>query len=190
MKFLDIPADIGEYVTYDPSFSTGLMWIKAKSFNTRNRKQAGSTKYKGKTKTEKAATELTFNGKVYKTSRIVWFLHFGPIPEGMVIDHLNGNPWDNRIENLACKTQKQNMQNQRKRLTNVSGVTGVYKTIISGNTYWVGFYEGKSGQTCKAFSCKILGNEEAKRQAIEFRQLGVLKINIEGESYTKEHGVR
>ena len=42
--------------------------------------------------------------------RIVWTEHNGKIPDGMVIDHINGNPSDNRIENLQCITQKQNSQ--------------------------------------------------------------------------------
>ena len=43
-------------------------------------------------------------------NRIVWTQHNGPIPKGMIIDHINGNPSDNRIENLQCITQKQNCQ--------------------------------------------------------------------------------
>mgnify|MGYP000515854851 FL=1 len=42
--------------------------------------------------------------------RIVWSEQHGKIPKGMVIDHINSNPLDNRIENLQCITQKQNCQ--------------------------------------------------------------------------------
>lgn len=187
-KFLEIPEDVKEFLGYAPEYPTGLKWIKSKGFSTKNRVQAGSTKLK--LGIEKAATEVTFDNKVYKTSRIVWFLFNGPIPEGMVIDHLNGDPWDNRIENLECKTQKQNMQNQRKRLTNKSGITGVYRTIITGNSYWIAFYRGLEKQVYKAFSCKELGEKAAKQKAIEFREQGIKFMNELGENYTEEHGTR
>ena len=37
--------------------------------------------------------------------RMVWEQHFGPIPEGHIIHHRNGDTWDNRIENLECLTR-------------------------------------------------------------------------------------
>ena len=45
-----------------------------------------------------------------KEHRFVWMKAHGDIPDGMVIDHINGNKRDNRLENLQCITQKQNMQ--------------------------------------------------------------------------------
>lgn len=43
--------------------------------------------------------------------RIVWILQVGEIPEGLVIDHKNGNPCDNRLENLRTVTRAQNSLN-------------------------------------------------------------------------------
>ena len=44
--------------------------------------------------------------------RFIWEMFNGAIPEGMHIDHINGNRQDNRIENLQCITQDKN--NKRK----------------------------------------------------------------------------
>ena len=38
-------------------------------------------------------------GVDYRAGRLAWFLHYGSLPSG-VIDHINGNRDDNRIENL------------------------------------------------------------------------------------------
>lgn len=32
----------------------------------------------------------------------VWLLNVGEIPQGHIIHHINGNKYDNRIENLQC----------------------------------------------------------------------------------------
>ena len=37
----------------------------------------------------------------------------GPIPEKKVIDHINGDPFDNRLVNLRVATMKENCQNRK-----------------------------------------------------------------------------
>lgn len=53
------------------------------------------------------------NGKqhTYARHRVIWYYFKGNIPQGMHIDHINGNKLDNRIENLRCVTPKENMNN-------------------------------------------------------------------------------
>lgn len=50
----------------------------------------------------------------------------GPIPIGLVIDHIDGNPQNNRLENLRLVTQKTNSRNCRISTNNRSGHLGVY----------------------------------------------------------------
>jgi len=47
----------------------------------------------------------------YYEHRIVWILHYGDIPLGFEIDHINMIRNDNRIENLRLVSRSQNLQN-------------------------------------------------------------------------------
>ncbi len=48
------------------------------------------------------------------------------VPDGMVIDHINRNKLDNRMENLRVCTQKENVHNSTIRKNNTSGTPGVF----------------------------------------------------------------
>lgn len=46
--------------------------------------------------------------KYYWVQRLVWEAFNGPIPEGMVINHIDENPSNNNLTNLMVCTQKEN----------------------------------------------------------------------------------
>lgn len=54
------------------------------------------------------------NKKTYSIHILVWNTFVGEIPPGMVLDHINGIRDDNRLENLRCVTQSENMHNAQK----------------------------------------------------------------------------
>ena len=47
--------------------------------------------------------------KNYYVNRLVWIWHNGDIPEGLVVDHINNNTLDDRIENLQAISQSDNL---------------------------------------------------------------------------------
>ena len=49
--------------------------------------------------------------KSYRIHRLVYLAFRGPIPENMVIDHIDGNRNNNSLDNLRCVTQANNVQN-------------------------------------------------------------------------------
>lgn len=52
---------------------------------------------------------LAFEGRNYFTHRVIWALCTGEQPR--VVDHINGDKQDNRIENLRSVTHRQNIIN-------------------------------------------------------------------------------
>ncbi len=67
-------------------------------------------------------------GREYRAHRIIWEMFNGPIPEGMLIDHIDGDTLNNRIENLRLATRQQNNANSVSRVKDMpKGVIRVSK---------------------------------------------------------------
>jgi hypothetical protein len=78
--------------------------------------------------------------------------------DGKSVDHINGNPLDNRRENLRICTQQENSWNQRKRRTNTCGFKGVY---------WDKGAKKYQAQICKDGKRKYLGLFDCPEKAHE-----------------------
>lgn len=78
---------------------------------------------------------LRFKGKNYRAHRLVWEIHYGPIPVGKQIDHINGVKSDNRIDNLRLATKSQNQQNKKISILNTCGLKGVRSK--NNGRYWI-----------------------------------------------------
>lgn len=73
--------------------------------------------------TSKGYLRVMINYKEYPLHRIVFLLHHGYFPQ--VVDHINGNPLDNRIENLRDATNQTNQYNRKCGANNTSGCKNV-----------------------------------------------------------------
>lgn len=72
---------------------------------------------------------LSIDGVVignFRLHRLIYQLHFGDLRQDEVIDHIDGDPRNNRIENLRKATHSQNRMNSRRVRRNTSGFKGVH----------------------------------------------------------------
>lgn len=121
---------LNQLLRYDPK--TGkLFWKNRPESHFKRERDAGSwnTRYAG----SEAFAGVDFCGyrvgaidqSTYKAHRIIWAMVNGCEPSSQ-IDHINGDPSDNRIENLRLVDCMANARNQRIRANNTSGIMGVY----------------------------------------------------------------
>jgi hypothetical protein len=73
--------------------------------------------------------------------RVVYERFHGPIPEGLFIDHINGDKLDNMIENLRVCSNKQNCRNQYKKEITKSKYKGV--SWHKRDKYWYAYGPGE-----------------------------------------------
>ncbi len=66
---------------------------------------------------------VQYDGFWYRLHRLIYFMHTNEWPEE--VDHIDGNPDNNKIENLRACTHKENLRNTGMYAHNTSGVKGV-----------------------------------------------------------------
>ncbi len=140
---------------------------------------------------EKKSIRVKLGKTRYLAHRVVWVLINGKIDNTLDIDHIDGNPWNNRQENLRLVPKLLNQRNRKRMSNNKTGYNGVgIHTTATGsgkfNTYvracWVDM-NGK--QIHKDFNIK---NFESVEDASEFAEL-YRRMNIEDSTtYTERHG--
>lgn len=87
-----------------------------------NAKYAGKEAFFG---TMKSGYKKGFlNGKFYLAHRVAWVMEKGTNPPS-IIDHINGDPSDNRICNLRAASRSQNAANSKIRKDSTTGLKGV-----------------------------------------------------------------
>lgn len=156
---------------YDPTSPTCLRWI-----SRRQGLQAG-----GKNDKYYDVRVCDIN---YKAHRVVMVLHDVDIT-GLVVDHIDGNCFNNRFENLRVVTQEVNSQNRKPSLGRKSGVTRVKNT--DGSYRWVAFWNIDSKQVRKYFAINKYGEELAYKLACDYRDFKIRELNAAGANYTELH---
>lgn len=91
-------------IKYDTTSPSCLVWLTGRNAG----KAVGTLSNRG-------YWIAQIDGKKIAVHRVIWELLNGPIPEGKVIDHINQNRSDNRIENLILASISDNNCNAHRK---------------------------------------------------------------------------
>jgi hypothetical protein len=179
-----------EWFYYDESSPTFIRWKK-----TRTKKDGTIIPWAAKDCVAGVRTggriEVRLFGRLYKVHRIIYELLVGEVPEGHVVDHIDGDFRNNKLSNLRSIPQKINMRNTRMRSTNTSGKTGVFRFIHKKSgaywrAFWVNLDTGKEER--KDFSVVKFTEDGAKLLAENLRDAKIIELNNLGANFTERHG--
>jgi hypothetical protein len=115
VKMTDIAALAREWFKYEDG---KLFWAKDKTNGIKAGNEAGCIHAASGYRVVRLA------GKLYKTHRLIWYI-FNGCPGTLVIDHIDGDKLNNKIENLRAVTQKVNSRNRKDKSEPYTGVTYV-----------------------------------------------------------------
>jgi hypothetical protein len=164
--------ELFERLEYDPA--TGVLTWKhsaEKFFKDKRAHKIWNTRYAGKqaaTKQRNRRMVLCIRGQKLLAHRVAYALHNGVWPS-QEVDHINGNPSDNRAANLRDVSKSDNMRNQKVNSANKTGVIGVaqyngkWRAYIqnNGKPESLGFFNCKTAAHLARASAEIrLGYHE------------------------------
>lgn len=185
-----------DYFYYDETSPTYLRW-KVDVFGGRKQSSvimragdvAGGLKFDKEGKKTCCAVKLKY--KVYQVHRIIWEMFKETIPSKKEIDHLDGNPHNNILSNLFCKTKRGNARNRKQRTDNKTGVTGVSYCSTPGKESFVASWMTEEGKyKNNRFSVSKYGKELAFQLAVSKRKEKLMELNkvTQDDKYTDRHG--
>lgn len=113
---------------------------------------------------------ICIKGKMYSLARLGYYLKLGEWPDGE-LDHINGNPHDNRWENLRLCSRSDNAKNRRIYTNNSVGYKGVYPLKYKGRIVKYGAKIQNEGVA------KYLGSFVTPEEAAEAYNKECLKLH-------------
>ncbi len=169
---------IKDRLEYDETSPSGLRWkVSMKNGKGVNSDFAGYKRPNG----------YWFTGvdkRQYQNGLLVLLLNNHYPTDGDVVDHLDGNPSNNSIENLRFVNRAVNSRNRKLPSSNYTGVHGVY---TQNDMVCASWHDLSGALRRKYFSINKHGYEVALRLAIEFRQTQICALNESGAGYTSRH---
>lgn len=164
-----------KYFRYDANSKSGLIWLKTQ-------KEAGTNCH--------GYWKVKLFGKQWYAHRIVWLLFNDAVGFKMVIDHLDGNSTNNKIENLrevSCSENLRNIKRSDSTKYPVFGIVKIKKKRQNGSVdnYYKVVIRSVCGKISeKLFNIDTLGEPNALALAVSYR----LEKEKEIGNYTTLHG--
>lgn len=107
-------------------------------------------------------TETVFG--TFMVHRIIYEMHYGAIPEGFYIDHIDRNPLNNKIENLRAVNPSLSKINTGKPKNNTSGYKGVLSTPS-------GKFQARLGYKGKKLYIGLYATAEEAAEAVKLKSI-------------------
>lgn len=141
---------------------SGLTWLPregtsrdTKSWNAKHANKKAGNKHISIQRCLSWKIGFRYLGKYmgFKCSNIILLLRNGYLTKGMLVQHIDHNPFNNNPDNLRECTRSQNTQSNKLRKNNTSGHKGVFLTRdklkwyvaikLNGKAYYFGTYQNK-----------------------------------------------
>ena len=184
--------EIFEYIEYNESSITNLIAIKNRVlWNGRivwsELDDVGSFTFRKNG--DAKCIRICFNNKVYYAHNLVWEIHTGR-KVTKIIDHIDGNPFNNKIDNLREVDFTSNARNVQLSPRNKTGVVGVCLTSSSNGDYiyYEAFVSDLNGKLIRKKFNFTSDKEEAFQKACNWRKEQLELLNSLGAGYTQRHG--
>lgn len=179
---------ISQFVYYDETSPTCLRWKCWNKQRGKHRRDAGDVAGYLNSTEQLKRYKVSIKGRELMVHRVVCVLHGYDLPRNMVVNHIDCNPLNNKIDNLEVVTQKENSRKSKIHLTgqNSKSESGIVGVFINNKDYADGrkrnevsaYWEDENGdRRYKVFNIDKYGLEEAIRLAAEYRQMMFEKIN-------------
>lgn len=135
-KELPTPQYLREALEYNPS--TGELRWKARPishFSNAKSMKSANTRWAGKHAGIlcMGRYSVSIGMSRFLAHRVCWAIHNGRIPDGLEIDHIDGDASNNRIANLRISDRYENNVNKGLTARNTTGVRGVRR--VSGGKW-------------------------------------------------------
>jgi len=189
-----------EYFEYSDKSPSGLIWRKdifcGQFFNVKTAAKDTTAGNKIYSKNKKpSAWQVCLNYKTYLVHRVIFTMLKTEIPKGSVVNHIDNDPFNNRLENLeVCSITENNrrtcQQAGKVRKDNKTGHCGIVLTKNSNGTYYyVAGHRTLDGKLLrKHFSVVKYGVIPSFYLACEWRKEQIRLLNEQGAGYTERHG--
>jgi hypothetical protein len=183
--------NLHEYFYYDETSPSCIRWNQTRY--TGNPQRVLVAKGDSASSLNRGYYATSVDGHRFMTHRVIWELFHGEIPEGFMIDHIDGNGLNNKLCNLRIVTSTQNARNSSKRSHNKTGYTGVAKTcrVAENKEYWyyTALWKTLDGKQKTAnYSIDKLGDSTAFLLALSHRQHEMEMLHYAGAGYSHRHG--
>lgn len=164
-----------EIVEYSETSPTGLRYIVDPPVrNPKYKKNKGDVAgYLRKIKDKFVHGQIEVKGKSYAVHRVVWLLHNGTLDKDSVVNHIDCDPSNNKIENLEICTKSEN--NNRKKITkgipnsnSNSGIPNIFFCSRDGKTKIRVSFTSFGKRYTKQFCTVRFGFDEAMNLAKEY----------------------